>query len=391
MLLVGLTTHRLWRTFRRCATCAALALSVVGASAALAQDAGVYTVAGVEVDATGENDVAAKEAGVAEAKRTAFRRLFERLTIERDADRLPQIEPDRLERLIRDVTFEEEKFGGGRYLAELTVRFQEDAVSRLMQRDGIAYAKTRSRPLVVAPVYEPSGGAPTLWSGANPWLDAWLAEAAPGGLVPVIAPLGDLGDIGAIDAQGALAGDSEALAALAARYGAGGAVVAHAREGAGAGLSISIAVSAPGWPPVSTVIGVDPPPAESLEARAKEGEEPPDVEEATRADAVARVVDVLEEAWTRENLLRYDLGGTVLAMTAPIAGLDDLVAVERALEGAPPVRSATLIRTTITEAAFDVEYVGDIYQLQTALLQRGLTIALSEDAASWTLRRTDAQ
>ena len=111
----------------------------------------------------------------------------------------------------------------------------------------------------------------------------------------------------------------------------------------------------------------------------------------SRADAVARVTAALEEAWTRENLLRYDQGATVLAMTASLSSLADLVAVERALEGAPPVRRATLTRTTITEAAFDVEYVGDIYQLQTALLQRGLTIALSEDSASWTLQRTGAQ
>jgi len=394
MLLVSLLSDRIARRAGRCAVAlalAALAAAALPAAPAAGQDAGVYTVSGVAVDATGANDLAAKEAGVAEAKRAAFRRLYERLTIARDAERLPQLDADRLETLIRDVTFDEEKFGGGRYLADLTVRFQEEAVSRLMQREGIAYAKTRSRPLVVVPVYQSEGGPASLWSGANPWLDAWLAEPPPGGLVPLIAPLGDLGDIGAIDAQSALAGDSQALAALAARYDAGGAVVAHAREASAGGLSVSIAASAPGWPPVATVVGVDPPPAESLAARAAEGEEPPTLQEATHADAVARVTQTLEEAWTRENLLRYDLGSTVLAMTAAIAGLNDLVAVERALEGAPPVRSATLIRTTITEAAFDVEYVGDIYQLQTALLQRGLTIALSEDAASWTLRRTEAQ
>ena len=390
-LTIGSTARRAGRALRGCALATALVLPALWTPGAQAQDAGVYSVSGVEVDATGANDLAAKEAGVAEAKRMAFQRLYERLTIERDADRRPQLDADRLETLIRDVTYEQEKFGGGRYLADLTVRFQEDAVSRLLQREGIAYAGTRSRPLVVAPIYQPAGGQPTLWSGTNPWLDAWLAEPPPGGLVPLIAPLGDLGDISAIDAEAALSGNAEALRALAARYDAGGVVVAHAREAAGGGLSVAIAVTAPGWPPVSTVVGVEPPAPDALAARAEEGEEPPTAEEATRADAVARVTAALEEAWTRENLLRYDQGATVLAMTASLSSLADLVAVERALEGAPPVRRATLTRTTITEAAFDVEYVGDIYQLQTALLQRGLTIALSEDSASWTLQRTGAQ
>ncbi|MCR9218745.1 MAG: DUF2066 domain-containing protein [Alphaproteobacteria bacterium] len=412
MLLRRLAGHR--TVFGPAALCGLLAAAGLALSAkpAAAVTGDVYTVSRVAVDATGADEVSAKRAGVAGAKQEAFATLFERLTVARDAERLPLLSPDRLEFLIRDVSFESEKFGGGRYLAELTIRFQPDAVRALLRREGVAYAETEARPLVVVPVWRAPGGAAVLWSGPNPWLDAWMAAPPPEGLAPLIAPLGDLGDIAAIDAETALARDEEALAALAAQHGAGGAVVAVAEPAAdGASLTVAIDVAAPGWSPVSIVAAFPPePPASapdvaadpaaagtSAEAGALEEAADPmagreeDPETALYRAAVDGVADLLEEAWTRDNLLRFDLGATVLILSAPLTGIDDLVAVRRGLEASAPVKRVALARTTIREAAFEVEYVGDIYQFQNALLQNGLTLALTEDASGWSLRRAGAQ
>lgn len=416
MLLRRLADHR--AVFGPAALCGLLAAAGLALSAepASAVTGDVYTVSRVAVDATGADEVSAKQAGVAGAKQEAFATLFERLTVARDADRLPQLSPDRLEFLIRDVSFDAEKFGGGRYLAELTIRFQPDAVRALLRREGVAYAETEARPLVVVPVWRALGGAAVLWSGPNPWLDAWMAAPPPEGLAPLIAPLGDLGDIAAIDVEAALARDQAALAALAAQHGAGGAAVAVAEPAPdGASVTVAIDVAAPGWSPVSVVTSFPPePPASAVgepvgpsdsadtagapdsadtagapDSEAAGGEADP--ETALYRAAVDGVADLLEEAWTRDNLLRFDLGATVLTLSAPLTGIDDLVAVRRGLEASAPVKRVALARTTIREAAFEVEYVGDIYQFQNALLQNGLTLSLTEDASAWSLRRAGAQ
>lgn len=366
------------------------------AGPARAQSGDLFAISGIEVDTTGENDLAAKRAGVAEAKARAFRILIERLTVDGDSRRVSVPDPDRLEFLIRDVTYEQEKFGGGRYLAELSVRFNADAVGKLLEREGIAYAETESRPLVVVPVLERPGETPVLWLGGNTWLDAWLAAPSPQGLVPIIAPLGDLNDISAIDASAALAGDARALEAIEDAYSAGGAVVVHARpDAANESVTVAIRVRADGWPDYRTEARFTAPPPEQGEAAddsvtgtadsAEPGASGAAEERLLRA-AVDGTVALLEEAWSHENLIRYDQAATVLAVRAPLDRLEDLVTVRRALDRAAPVKAATLDRLTTTEAEFAVEFVGDIYQLQTALVQEGLTLDLSEDATTWLVR-----
>jgi hypothetical protein len=349
-------------------------LIAAGPNEARAQSADVFTIGGIEIDTTGENDLDAKRTGVAEAKAQAFSDLIARLTLEGTQDQLAVPSPDRLEFLIRDVTFDQEKFGGGRYLAELTVRFQPEAVRDLLQREGIAFAETKSRPLAVVPILQQPSGNSVLWGGANPWMAAWVEAPPAQGLVPVLAPIGDLDDIAAIDARMALGGDKGALGAYAGRYEAGGAVVAQAQpSGNGSAMTVSVMVSAPGWDPVSTVLSVQGGTGEEAETIYQRG--------------VAAVIALLEEEWTRANLLRYDRAATVLAIRVPLAGLQDLVAVRGALEGAPPVKRVKLTRVTTGEADMDIEFVGDIYQLQTALVQGGLTLDLSDDATSWLVRR----
>ncbi len=377
-----------------------VAVLLAGLGGAQAQSSDVYAVGGVDIDTTGADDLAAKRAGVAEAKRRAFETLIDRLTLDAQAASVAVPDPDRLEFLIRDVTFDEEKFGGGRYLAELTVRFQPDAIRQFMRREGIAFAEIQSRPLVVVPVLQRPGAAPVLWFGGNEWLEAWMARRVPRGLVPVLSPLGDLEDIAAIDAQTALAGDATALKGFADRYQAGGVVVAHAQpDASGERMSVAVNVQAPGWSPVSTVVAFQAPAAasgadaaENAPAESSDGAGPGDREDAPSIHerAVEGVIGLLEEAWTRENLIRHDATATVIAMRAPLGKLGDLVAVRRALDSAPPVRAVALERLTTGEADLEVEFVGDIYQLQTALLQAGLTLDLSEDASAWLLRRKAA-
>ncbi len=391
------------RPARSRALSAVLALAALGAAAltdaapAAAQARAVYTVEGISVETTGESDLAAKESGVAQAKRRALRRLFDRITADGDANRLPSVEGDRLEFLIRDVTFDKEKFGGGNYIAELTIRFQRDAVQRLLRQADIPYAETASRRLVIVPVWRPGREAEAvLWGGRNPWHEAWLAAPAPEGLVPIAVPFGDLDDIAAIDAAAALAGDEEALDSLARVYGAGGAAVVTARPNpAGNGVRVTSTIRAEGWPslPIAQTHPLGPAQGSAADKPADEaagGEAASSAPDGGPAPerllpAVEATIAALEDVWVRNHLLRFDRGATTITLDAPLNGLADYVALRRALEGAAPVESLALERMTVQEARFSVSFVGDVYQFENALVQAGLALEIA--AGEWRVRR----
>jgi hypothetical protein len=186
-----------------------------------------FTVSGVAVDKTAQSAAAARADAIAEGQRLALQRLVKRLAAKQAADRI-SVTAARAAELVRDFDIAEEKSSGVRYIAKLNVRFKPDAVRAMLRAEGAAFAETASRPLVVVPVYE-GGGAPVLWDDANPWREAWNAKLPRDGLVPMALPAGDPSDMSTIKAEQARDGDSVKLRALAAKYNAGGTLVAVAK------------------------------------------------------------------------------------------------------------------------------------------------------------------
>ncbi|MDF1750390.1 MAG: hypothetical protein P1V34_16105, partial [Alphaproteobacteria bacterium] len=166
----------------------------------------LYAINNVKVDERAASAVDAKRIGIEKAKRAAFETLMNRLTLDGvdtqttaqeappaiPSDGVPVLpsgtaaqsavtgssrpltvpDDDRLEYLIRDIAYQDEKFGGGRYLANLTIRFHPDAINQFLQRSNVAYLGSSSPLAVILPVYRAASGD-QLWSDANPWLDAW--------------------------------------------------------------------------------------------------------------------------------------------------------------------------------------------------------------------------
>ena len=122
---------------------------------------------------------------------------------------------------------QEEKHSTVRYIATLTYRFKPAPVEQLLRDAGIAFAETRSKPVLVLPVLR-TGDSLALWEDPNPWRTSWANLPAADGLVPFTVPIGDLTDIAAINAQAASTGDAQKLGAIAARYDAGSTLVASA-------------------------------------------------------------------------------------------------------------------------------------------------------------------
>ena len=189
-----------------------------------------FTLRGVPVSGEGGDAEQARQAALLAGQAEAFQRLARRLVADEDLPGVPALSPAEVEPLIVGTEVEQESIKKTSYSARLTYRFDAEAVRRLFGGLGLRFTEAVSRPLVVLPVLGEGEGA-RLWADPNPWRVAWANHWAPGGLVPLLVPLGELQDLAAADAPEALAGDAAALAEIAGLYGAGGTLVAQASLG----------------------------------------------------------------------------------------------------------------------------------------------------------------
>jgi hypothetical protein len=166
----------------------ALGLALVPVGPAAAQD-DVFAVGGVEVDATAGNAAEAREAAIAQGHVLAMGRLMERLVLQADLSRVPILRSGELVNMVRDFSVAEERSSEVRYLADLTFRFKPVEVRSFLRRNKIRFAETRSKPVLVLPLYS-DGGEIGLWRepipGCRPgspgpptavWCPWWLRSA----------------------------------------------------------------------------------------------------------------------------------------------------------------------------------------------------------------------
>jgi hypothetical protein len=337
----------------------------------------VFTVGGIEVDATSSDAVSARAQAVREGQQTGLDRLLRRLVPAEEHGRLPRASCLPIDDYVQSFEIADEELSCTRYIAQLTVAYDPDAVRTLLSQGGFAFSQSVSVPVVVLPLYETPQGA-RLWQDDNPWWQAWADHMDPEQLLRLVLPLGDLEDIAKLSVAQAQAGDAVALSDLAARYGAREALVVTARTTGGPAPAQVSAVRLDAW-------RID----ES--AQQQQGEplslavRPDRPLDATLALAVEEIQASLDERWKSANLLRFDQGGLML-VSVPIARLADWVAVKRDLEGLPEVSEIVMASFARDRVGLQLRYIGDESHLEQALARLGL--ALTREGESWLLLPT---
>jgi hypothetical protein len=343
--------------------------------AALAQPApSVYTVSGIPVDVSAGDAVAARRQAIVEGQREGLARLFRRLVPEDQVGRLPPVGSLPVDTFVRNFSVSDEELSSTRYIARLTVAYDQEAVRELMQREGIPFAEVTSEPLLVLPVYEGPEGA-RLWADANPWWEAWVEALDQERLLRLILPLGDLEDMSRVDLAQVRAGDLEALSALAARYG-----------------SEDVLIVTAGVPPPDTVevplvrletrrVGQVERAAEPFTLRAAPGQDQAEL----LAEAVRRLQDSLDERWKEANLLRFDQAG-LMVVEIPITELADWVRIDQGLQALPEVSHVDVATFARDQVRAQIRYIGDEVGLEDALLRLGLSLWREGD--TWQLLPT---
>jgi Uncharacterized protein conserved in bacteria (DUF2066) len=328
--------------------------------------ANVFQVSGIPVDATAADAVAAREEALLQGQIEGLRRLLRRLVPAAEYHRLPAVGAGQIQGYVANFEIADERVSADRYLAQLTVGYEPDAVRELLQGAALPYAETVSMPLVVLPVYRAADG-PRLWPEGNPWWQAWAEHLDTERLLRLVLPLGDLQDMATVTPDGALAGDT---AALAARYGAEDVLVVTAtpRGSGDAAPALELEMRRGG-------IGQANPP-ETVVAR------PGETLEELMAEAVVGLQDSLDERWKDPNLLRYDQLGTMV-VDIPIARLSDWVEISRGLQGLSEVDQVDVTMFARDNVRAQIHYIGDQIRLEEALGRLGL--ALSREGESWRL------
>ncbi|MGQ0676135.1 MAG: DUF2066 domain-containing protein [Rhodospirillales bacterium] len=361
------------------------ALGAACPAPAQAQGDDVYTVRGVQVDATAESAAAARAKALIDGQRRALLRVFERVALTEDAARLPRPNDRGVESLVQALEVDRERTSKVRYLAELTVRFKPDALRELLRQSQVRFAETRGRPMLLLPVYE-DGATAMLWDDANPWRKAWNAVPTGDGLISVIVPIGDLTDSEAIDARAAIEGDTEKLGAIAARYRAGEVIVAAARlveNPDTKAQSIELFTVRHGSAQDSVT-----PPAPSAPAAAMPLDTPVAIEQ--RLTAAARgLARRIEDDWKRANLMSFDGQQQQLLLSLPLQGIGDLVEARRRLAELPSVQRVDVTALTPRVARLMLTFSGGTPQLQAALAEKDMT--LIPQPPDWTLTVADAK
>lgn len=361
------------------ATLGMAAIALLAAGAARAQGGSdIFTVRDVAVDETAATAGEARQAALAAGQRRAFRRLMERLVPEEQQPRIPEVDAAALQYYVRDFSVNNERTSTVRYLADLTFRFDAEQVRGLLGGAGVAFAETRSKPVVVLPVFSDPASGPTLWLEGNPWREAWARRRGDDGLVPLTVPLGDLGDISAIDAAQALAGDTAALAAIAESYDAEGVLVTAATlSGDPQAGSGQLRVE------TSRYVGGSAVDSQSDRLVQVSGEP----YEAFLERAAARVDKVVQEAWKQQYMLQFGNQRSIMVFV-PLGSLDDWLTVRRRLDGVPAIQQTSLNTLSRRQAQIEVSFVGDEERLTRDLAQRDLFLALRPDS-NWELTRSD--
>ncbi|MBL4721880.1 MAG: DUF2066 domain-containing protein [Alphaproteobacteria bacterium] len=349
--------------------------------AASAAERDAFRVDGVEINAQAGDELAAKSLGLTKGKQAALRLLLQRLAAIRDYDRLPDANTKTLNSLIRDFSLVGERFGGGRYLASLTVRFNPSQVRALLRKAGIPFAETQSRPILVLPVYQ-RHGADLLWDNPNPWFDAWrrAVEGNPQNdqsLLPLILPRGDFSDLTVISAAQASSGVAQKLAAIMRKYDAAGVLIPVASPSATVtATTLKVSIMRFG----GDLDGVAPPPR-PLEFETQPDESQPDALLRAATQVIANAV----ETWKSANMLTSGAERS-LQVIAPLTDFKSWLTLRRRLDRVASLIKINIARLSIKEATLALRFRGDAAQLKIAMAQRNLDLSYSNDASSWILR-----
>lgn len=321
----------------------AFALILVFALGAHAQDRGVYTISGIEVDERAATVAEAQQQAFAAAKLIGAQRLIERFTLPEDRLNATDliIDQELADRIAAAVDVEQEVAGAGRYRGQLAVVYNPAQVRTVLTQVGLPFTDSLAPQAVL------------FTSGSNnqdlAWNLAWEQSPA-GSLVPLT-----------ISRAAGYRPDMpwDVLQNELALYGTQRAIFANLR-GAEGGYRVDLVSVTPSGP---RRIGV---------TRSA----------ATLEDAIAAVVTRLNDDWKQNSIIR-DTSRTLIEATVRYTSLPEWITLRNALAQSPLVSNFKTRAISTDGAVVAFAFAGDGQRLTSDLRDRGVII--SAESIGWVM------
>ena len=344
------------RHFVRARTLWIVLFALLLAAPARAEQADVYVVTGVKVQATGARPEIARAKAVADGEAAALGRLLRKLTLAEDHARLPRPGIEAVRAAVRNFSVETENQQGDKYTAAIAYRFDRDAVRAMLEGAGVPFLEAPSPPLVVLPVWREEG-KPTLWDDPNPWREAWMRHEPADTMVDFARLRGDLADLKAISGEEAAAGNRTALGRIGDHYKAGLIAVALGTiEKGRRRIAVRLYDLANGR---TSAVGVF----------------PAGTDAAGLDKAAAQIARAIDATW-KKNAVLIEQNAIVVRIRAPLQGLEHWIKIRQSLRSMPQLRGLTTVSMSPGEALVELRFAGTLAELRRQLDQRGMTVTV---------------
>ena len=332
--------------------------------------ADMYAVSNIHVDVTAQNATIAREQGLNDAQEKAFYKMLDRLTLFKDMEALPVLTSEDILNLVQDFSVSNEKTSSVRYIADVDVQFNPEAIQTFFQEYQVPYVTSAAERSVVFPLYRESpASAPLLWQDTNPWARTLSQVSKKSDLVPFIVPLGDLDDMSVISEDNWTNEDTD-ITPLLNRYQSASALVIELTV-----LKNENALKVFIYPFHNKKSDIG-------EMSLTEPINAPMPEVLRRA--AERAVYLLEQAWREKNAVRFD-NPTKLSVRVNIQNLAEWIAIRKRLDKIKLIKQYVVKALRKDQAEIEIFYAGQIAPFKDALKKEELFLSQAPED-TWLLR-----
>ena len=327
----------------------------------------MYAVYDIHVDVTAQNATIAREQGLNDAQEKAFYKMLDRLTMYQDMEALPILTSEDILNLVQDFSVSNEKTSSVRYIADVDVQFNPEAIQTFFQEYQVPYVTSSAERSVVLPVYrENENTAPLLWQETNMWAKVLSEISSTSDLVPFVVPLGDLSDMAVVNETTLLSPEEVDFQEMLSRYQAHGVFVIELTV-----LKNKNAVKVFVKPLFNmqdniTEMGLTEPINAPLPEVLKR--------------AAQRAVYLLEQGWREKNAVRFD-NPTKLPVRINIQNLSEWIAYRKRLDKITLIKQYVVKALRRDQAEIEIFYAGTLDAFKEALKKEELFLSSSKDSS----------
>ncbi|MBE6449254.1 MAG: DUF2066 domain-containing protein [Alphaproteobacteria bacterium] len=327
--------------------------------------ADMFSVQDIHIDVTAQNATLAREQGLNEAQEKAFYKMLDRLTLFQDTEALPVLTNEDILNLVQDFSISNEKTSSVRYIADVDVQFNPQAIQTFFQEYQVPYVTYSAPTSVVFPVYkETADKQPLLWQDTNLWMGILENASKKSDLVPLVVPFGDLDDIAVVNENNLSDLSSIDILPILQRYQAQNAFIielSHLNDNS----AVKVLIKAlPNQKSFIEEIGLTEPINAPL----------PDV----LKRAAERAVYLLEQKWREKNAVRFD-NPTRIFVKIEIDNLSQWLTYRKRLDKIKLIKQYVVKSVRRDLAEIEVFYVGQLEAFQNALKEDGLFLSKTNE------------